>query len=138
MTDAAVMESWRADARSGDLTHAGPRPSPRAAPVALTPAQVAQFDSEGFLLPFSGLSTVEARKARRNVEALEESEGTGGNGLFTNAHVTRDWFHALATKREILDVVEDLLGPDIMIWKCGARTQQLCSRCGCKIAPRLF
>ena len=46
----------------------------------------------------------------------------GGNGLFTNGHIAghphgEGWFYALATCDAVLDVVQDLLGPDILIWK---------------------
>ena len=54
---------------------------------------------------------------RRKIEHAEVEAQQGGNGLFTNAHTLYDWFYGLATKGSVLDVVEDLIGPNIMIWK---------------------
>ena len=67
--------------------------------------------------PLHALSSAEARAVRRKIEAVEAEEGVGGNGLFTNAHVTRDWFYELAVSEPLLGIVRDLIGPDVMIWK---------------------
>lgn len=84
---------------------------------ALTPAQVSQFDRDGFLAPLVGCSTEHAREVRDCIERHEKAEQKAGMALFLNAHLQHAWWHRLCTRCEILDVVEDLLGPNLLIWK---------------------
>jgi hypothetical protein len=79
--------------------------------------QVEEFDQTGFLLPLRAISEKEAAEVRGKIEHAEVQAQQGGNGLFTNAHTLYDWFYDLATKESVVDVVEDLIGPNIMIWK---------------------
>ena len=112
-TDAVVVANWEQEAPR----MAQALGSIRVPPVRLTPAQVEQFDADGFLLPLPAVSEQEAAAVRAKIEAAEEASQQGGNGLFTNAHTLYDWFAELATCDAVLDVVQDLIGPDIMIWK---------------------
>ena len=90
---------------------------PRIMQDACSSKQVEEFDRTGFLLPLRAISEEEAAAVRRKIEHAEVEAQQGGNGLFTNAHTLYDWFYELATKGSVLDVVEDLIGPNIMIWK---------------------
>lgn len=113
-SDAEVIGEWEADAHNGLCARLQ---VDRAPPRRLTPEQVAQFDRDGFLLPLDGISAAEAAATRSRIEAMEAAEQQGGNGLFSNAHCLYGWWQKMATRPELLDVVEDLLGPNIMIWK---------------------
>lgn len=84
---------------------------------ALSPEQVAQFDRDGFLLPLHGVSHKEAVEARARLERAEIENNKSGNFLNTNGHVLNRWHYELATQPHILDVVEDLIGPNFYIWK---------------------
>ena len=112
-TDAVVVANWEQEAPR----MAQALGSIRVPPTRLTPAQVEQFDRDGFQLPLPAVSEKEAAAVRSKIEAAEAASQQGGNGLFTNAHTLYDWFAELATCDAVLDVVQDLIGPDIMIWK---------------------
>ena len=113
LTDATVLREWQAAAPTLTESLAARRAPPRA----LTPSQVNEFDKTGFLLPLRAVSAPEAHAVRGKIEAAEREEQQGGNGLFSNAHLLHDWFYQLATCASVVDVVEDLIGPDVMIWK---------------------
>merc|ERR1711907_297368 len=85
---------------------------------ALSAAQRERFDHDGVLLPLRALTVAEAGEYRRIVEDAERDSDVSGNSLFLNGHLLYDWQHQLATKSQILDVVQDLIGPDLFIWKC--------------------
>merc|ERR1719159_206584 len=87
-----------------------------APPRHLTPAQVADFDRNGFLCPLEGVPMAAALEARRRVEEEEKIANASGNAIFGNRHITQKWVYDLATVPQILDAVEDLIGPDIYIW----------------------
>jgi hypothetical protein len=80
----------------------------------LSPAQVHQFEQDGFLAPLPVLRPDEAAGFRL---ALEEMEARLGEPLRYAAwpHLFFRWAYDLATHPAVLDVVEDLLGPDILI-----------------------
>ena len=40
-----------------------------------------------------------------------------GNSLGLNGHLLYKWQYELATKPVLLDMVQDLIGPDFYIWK---------------------
>ena len=109
--------SWEWEASAPSLADNLRAMRSEGAPKALTPAQVEEFDRSGVLLPLRAISETEAAAVRARVEQAEVAAQQGGNGLFTNAHCTHDWFYELATCDSVVDVVEDLLGPNIMIWK---------------------
>jgi len=90
----------------------------RSAPQRLAAHQVQAFDRDGFLAPVSsGLSAEYMMSVRDRIERAERESQKAGMGLFLNAHLKHKWWHSLCTCPEILDVVEDLLGPNILIWK---------------------
>lgn len=90
----------------------------RGPPKALTQAALDRFDEDGVLLPLRGIDTDEALHARGLIEAHERDADESGASLFTNGHLMYDWQHGLATHPRILDMVEDVIGPDIFVWKC--------------------
>ena len=116
-TDRIVLDEWSSAAQRGTLMEDLRQMRSTNPNKALTSAQVAEFDQRGFLLPLRAISEGEAAEVRRKIEHAEVEAQQGGNGLFTNAHTLYDWFYALATKDCVVDVVEDLIGPNIMIWK---------------------
>eukprot|EP00937_MAST-01D_sp_MAST-1D-sp2_P000417 g417.t1 len=85
---------------------------------ALTAAQVENFDRDGFLCPLDGVGVAEAEQARARIEAAESCSNQSGNALFTNGHLLHRWQYELATDARLLDAVEDVLGPHLLIWKC--------------------
>ena len=90
---------------------------------ALTAEQAAGFHREGFLCPIDFLSPAEV-SAR--LDDLARYEAWLGAPLPVAAKEDRKWatmpyshlpwFNALVRDPRLLDVVEDLIGPDILVW----------------------
>ena len=83
----------------------------------LTSTQVEQYQRDGILFPVPVLSAVETARFRA---AFEEVAGhLGGRPVAQALGHTQTyfrWAYDLATHPVILDAVEDLLGPDILVW----------------------
>ncbi|MET0850441.1 MAG: phytanoyl-CoA dioxygenase family protein [Candidatus Rokuibacteriota bacterium] len=91
-------------------------------PRKLSSAEVASYERDGFLSPVVALTGEEAAKYRGKLEAFER--GVGGP-LTSDAtdpryrsrtHVLLAWVYGLARRPAILDAVEDLIGPDILVY----------------------
>ena len=87
-------------------------------PNILTDEQVVQYRRENFLAPFEALTTQEARHYRDCLEAYEREQG--GAPLepwqYRKVHVRESWAADLVRIPCVLDAVEDLIGPDILIF----------------------
>lgn len=84
----------------------------------LSHEQVENYRRDGFLSPVRMLSIEEAHGARRELEALETSMGGALRGpARTKFYLRYPFAHRLATHPAILDAVEDLIGPDIMLYQ---------------------
>lgn len=86
-------------------------------PKFLSPEAVAQFNEHGYFYPVPVLTADEARYFRRRFADFEAREG----GTLTPAgrnksHLFLKWLHELVTHPKVLDAVEDLLGPDILLY----------------------
>lgn len=88
----------------------------------LAPAQIAQYWEDGYLFPLPGLPADETQVLRREFEALEATWRDNGLPLplntykRVNAHVVMPMVARIARDPRILDVIEGILGPDIMIF----------------------
>jgi non-haem Fe2+, alpha-ketoglutarate-dependent halogenase len=87
---------------------------------ALSAERVAQYEGDGFLTPLDGLSRDEAAGLLAKLEQAERADG----GRLTKAHNQKShliypWIADLVRRPEILDPVESVLGPDILLWGCG-------------------
>ena len=88
----------------------------------LTPAQVAGYERDGFLTPNPALSPDEAAALRGKLAAFEATLGGPLTSEAINAryrsrtHVLLPWVHSLVSRPAILDAVEDLIGPDILVY----------------------
>jgi hypothetical protein len=79
---------------------------------------VEDYRREGFVLPVRVLSADEAAQARRELEATEASMGGAIRGLArTKFYLRYPWAFRIATTPAILDAVEDLIGPDILLYQ---------------------
>jgi ectoine hydroxylase-related dioxygenase (phytanoyl-CoA dioxygenase family) len=91
-------------------------------PTTLSSAQVESYARDGFLSPNAALTREQAAECRGKLEAFEAAVG----GPLTSekidppyrsrTHVLLAWVHALARHPAILDAVEDLIGPDILVY----------------------
>ncbi len=89
----------------------------------LTDTQRAQYERDGFLCPVDVLSADEAATERALVEGLERDfEGKlaqpVGSYLRLAAHLATDVPLRVARDARVLDAVEGILGPDLMLWSC--------------------
>ena len=101
-------------------------------PKALTQEQIERYGRENFLAPVDALSRDEARHYRNCLEAYEAAQG--GRPLqpwqYRKVHVREAWAAELVRHPRILDAVEDLIGPDILVFNATffikeARTDQI-------------
>ena len=83
----------------------------------LSPAMVASYRDRGYLSPFRAFSDSEAQALRRRLEAFEHEEGHALSGPFKHkTHLLFTWLSELVRHPAILDAVENLLGPDLLVW----------------------
>jgi len=83
----------------------------------LTDLQISQFQETGFLPAFPVLSADHALHLRANLESFEaENDGVLTGSLRFKNHLLFKWLSDLIRSPRILDVVEDIIGPDIMVW----------------------
>ncbi len=84
---------------------------------ALSETEIQQFRSEGWLAPYRAMETADARRCFDKIESFEEEYGRQANVLLRlKSHIVLPWIAELARKKEILDVVEDLIGPNIRLF----------------------
>ncbi|EWY38022.1 phytanoyl-CoA dioxygenase [Skermanella stibiiresistens SB22] len=86
-------------------------------PKHLTKDQVRHFREEGWLAPLRAMSAEDALKCRDGVETLERQVGREANAFMKiKGYLASPWIVELARRPEILDAVEDIIGPDIMLF----------------------
>lgn len=86
-------------------------------PRRLTQEQVDAYARDGFLFPLDGIGADEARACRERLEAYEAAIGAPASSkLRVKAHLAFPWMVDLARDPRLLDVIEDLIGPDILLY----------------------
>lgn len=91
-------------------------PVVNATPKRLTAAQIAQYNAQGFVQPFDVFGADEMAGLRSYIDGLMEDLGPDG-GYGINCYQARlSGLWDIATDARILDLVEDLMGPDILCW----------------------
>lgn len=81
----------------------------------LSEAQRAAFADAGYLAPLDVLSAAEVADYRRRLLARLEPTGAANAGLRNKPHLLLRWVAELVRDVRVLDAVEDLLGPDLLI-----------------------
>lgn len=88
----------------------------------LSSTQVEQYWDQGFLFPICVFDTQEAAQMRTELERIESEWSTADlpRSVKTykrvNAHAVMPFAYDLAQRDELLDVVEGILGPNILIY----------------------
>jgi hypothetical protein len=83
----------------------------------LTASQVAQYERDGIVFPIPVLTPEETAGFRRSFDEL--ADRLGGRPVAQALGHTQAffrWAYDLGTHPRVLDAVEDLLGPDILLW----------------------
>ncbi len=85
-------------------------------PKVLSDEQLAAFKRNGYASPFRATTPDHAKEFLRRIEGFEEQLGRDSEGYFKiKAHVAAPWMVDLAGNPVVLDAVEDVLGPNIML-----------------------
>ena len=83
----------------------------------LTQAQVKHFRREGYAFPFDAIPAAEAASYVAKLDSYDAILGAEAQKqLKIKAHVAAPWIVALASNKSILDAVESLIGPDILLF----------------------
>jgi non-haem Fe2+, alpha-ketoglutarate-dependent halogenase len=83
----------------------------------LTQAQVEHFRREGYAFPFDAIPAAEAASYVAKLDSYDAILGEEAQKqLKIKAHVAAPWIVALARNNNILDAVESLIGPDILLF----------------------
>ncbi len=83
----------------------------------LTSEQIAGYERDGFICPVDAFSAEQAHAWRDKLEAFERAEGqkmTRGHNF--KPHLLFPWVDEIVHSTEVLDAVEDLIGPDIRLF----------------------
>jgi len=80
----------------------------------------AKFERDGFVAGLVALSPAELARFRNALLGLYEALPADLHKHFINLHGVLEWAAALGRHRAILDAVETLIGPDLLLWKSKA------------------
>jgi len=93
----------------------------------MNPDEIAHYTTEGYVIPTFSLSAAEVLELRQSVDALIENNPGVRPEHLVNAHIARDNAEGvigadaildLARHPRVLDQVESVIGPDIVLWGC--------------------
>jgi len=93
-------------------------PSSASTPTAkrLTPAERAAFSADGYLAPIDVFGADEVAAYRVDLEsAVAASGGRADAALRNKPHLLLRWMAMLVRDARVLDAVEDVLGPDLLV-----------------------
>ena len=89
----------------------------RVMPRGLTKLQIEQYHDQGFISPIRVISEQEALSIKDELEWVEREFPEEINSESrNNLHLSFAFLDALAHNKIIVDVIEDLIGPDISLW----------------------
>jgi non-heme Fe2+,alpha-ketoglutarate-dependent halogenase len=87
---------------------------------ALTPEQVTSYRHNGFVFPVPALSAEEIATCLSGLARLEAELGSpvadADVKWRSHAYAHSPWFNTLIRHSKILDAVEDVIGPNILVW----------------------
>jgi hypothetical protein len=87
---------------------------------ALTPEQVASYHHNGFLFPVPALTDAEISICLAGLQQLEAELGSpvadADVKWRSHAYAHSVWFNNLIRHPRILDAIEDVIGPNILVW----------------------
>ena len=83
----------------------------------LSPEQITQYERGGYVCPVDAFPPEQARAWRDKLEAFERAEGqkmTRGHNF--KPHLLFPWVDEIVHSPQVLDAIEDLIGPDIRLF----------------------
>lgn len=90
----------------------------------LTSEQLDSYSKNGFVKPIRVFSREEASELRTRIEALERREVAGGlpqdiqQYFRVNGQIVIPLLFEIASAKSILDAIESVLGPNLLVWSC--------------------
>jgi non-haem Fe2+, alpha-ketoglutarate-dependent halogenase len=84
--------------------------------MALSPQNVRQYAQDGYLAPIRVFSREHAEDYRQRLEAVEASARLPAGGLRSKSNLLLTWVDEIVRHPNVLDAVEGLIGPDILVW----------------------
>jgi non-haem Fe2+, alpha-ketoglutarate-dependent halogenase len=94
-------------------------------PLRLTESQVAQYRDLGFTAPVRVLSAEEAATHRAELQAYEAKLGRPVTyPEKSKCHLLFNWADAIVHNTALLDALEDLIGPDILLFHFTLQTKE--------------
>lgn len=81
--------------------------------VKISPAQIERYERDGFVFPIDVFSAQEIESFREQFESLVRDHSPK---RFDRLHLFFDWAHQIVTHKPLLDVVETILGDDILVY----------------------
>jgi non-haem Fe2+, alpha-ketoglutarate-dependent halogenase len=84
--------------------------------MTLSPHSVRQYAEDGYLSPIPVLSRAQAQAHRQRLEAIEASGRLPAGGLRSKSNLLLTWVDEIVRHPNVLDAVECLIGPDILVW----------------------
>jgi len=95
-----------------------------AMPKVLTESQVHEFEQQGFLSPVRAMSTERAAAYRARFESLETRFPGDIKKMKTKSHLLCPWVLDIAEDPHVLDIFEDLIGPNLRCWSMAWRVKK--------------
>jgi hypothetical protein len=93
-------------------------------PKVLTEAQVRAFEKQGFLSPVRAFGPERARYYRERFESLEARCPGDIKKMKTKSHLLCPWVLEIAEDPYVLDIFEDLIGPNLRCWSMAWRVKK--------------
>ncbi len=94
-------------------------------PKLLSPAQVVQYQEDGYVSPVRVFSPETAADIRAKLETIEAAEGGPLSGaLRFKPHLLYRFLDDIVYNTKIVDAVEDILGPNILCWSSSFFTKE--------------
>lgn len=82
-----------------------------------TPEDVARYEETGLLFPKRAMTAAAAAEAFAELERYERASGGPVQGKWRyKSHLVFPWINRIMRTPQILDLVEPILGPDLMVW----------------------
>ena len=89
-------------------------------PASLSAEQIARYQRDGYLFPIDCLAPDEVRHYRGCLQAFERQQGDTFGRLphlvRSKSHLLFTWMDALVRHPKVLDAVESIIGPNILIY----------------------
>ena len=82
----------------------------------LSKQQIEDYDRDGFLFPIDVFSAAEVATFRNAFDTLTEHSRECSPKRFDRLHLFFDWAYGIVTHDALLDVVESILGDDILVY----------------------